>query len=306
MPPADVEVSGLVKRYGGRAVVDGLSLQVERGEVFALLGPNGAGKTTTVEILEGYRAADAGSVRVLGCDPRRQAVLLKPQVGLMLQDGGLYPQITPREALRLFAAFYPAPADVDELIDLLGLGEVANVRFRRLSGGQKQRLNLALAIVGRPRLVFLDEPTASMDPQARHATWSIIRALREQGTTVLLTTHFMDEAEQLADRVAILRNGQLVALGPPEQLMRGAARELRIRTEPQVDAAELADALQLRRDQVARAIEGGIVVHADASTALVLQLAIWLSQRGVLLTQLSTGSRTLEQAFLDLTDASQP
>src|SRR5438045_505735 len=188
-----VEVRDLVKAYGGRTVVDGLSFAVDTGEVFALLGPNGAGKTTTVEILEGYRQPDAGSVRVLGLDPNRQGPALKPQIGLMLQQGGLFPQITAREALRLFAAFYPEAEDPDALLDQLQLRDAAATRFRQLSGGQKQRLSLGLALVGKPRLVFLDEPTAAMDPQARRSTWNIIRALSQRGTTVLLTTHFMDE-----------------------------------------------------------------------------------------------------------------
>ncbi|HEY0581332.1 MAG TPA: ABC transporter ATP-binding protein, partial [Chloroflexota bacterium] len=182
-----VEVRDLVKTYHGRSVVDGLSFSVQRGEVFALLGPNGAGKTTTVEILEGYRKPDSGSVRVLGLDPNRQGAALKPRVGLMLQQGGLFPQITPREALRLFAAFYADPEQPEALLEQLQLTDVATTRFRQLSGGQKQRLSLGLALIGKPHLVFLDEPTAAMDPQARRATWNIIRALSQRGTTVLLT-----------------------------------------------------------------------------------------------------------------------
>src|SRR5215472_5224383 len=229
-----VEVRDLVKNYGGRSVVDGLSFSVEQGEVFALLGPNGAGKTTTVEILEGYRRADAGFVRVLGLDPSRQGSDLKPNIGLMLQQGGLFPQITAREALRLFAAFYPEAEDPDALLDQLQLREAANTRFRQLSGGQKQRLSLGLALVGKPRLVFLDEPTAAMDPQARRDTWSIIRSLRDRGTTVLLTTHFMDEAEQLANRVAIVDRGRLVALDSPTRLRHAVSHEVRFGTEPMV------------------------------------------------------------------------
>src|SRR5437763_9953667 len=189
-----VEVRDLVKTYSGRAVVDGLTFDVESGEVFALVGPNGAGKTTTVEILEGYRRPDAGHVRVLGLDPTREGAALKPRIGLMLQQGGLFPQITAREALRLFAAFYPESQDPEQLLDQLQLNDAANTRFRQLSGGQKQRLSLGLALVGNPSLVFLDEPTAAMDPQARRSTWNVIRALSKRGTTVLLTTHFMDEA----------------------------------------------------------------------------------------------------------------
>jgi ABC-2 type transport system ATP-binding protein len=190
-----VDVRDLVKTYAGRPVVDHLSFSVPPGEVFALLGPNGAGKTTTVEILEGYRKPDGGYVRVLGLDPSHQGAELKPKIGLMLQQGGLFPQITAIEALRLFASFYRDAEDPDALLDLLKLREVGRTRFRQLSGGEKQRLSLGLALVGKPRLVFLDEPTAAMDPQARRATWSIIRSLRGRGTTVLLTTHFMEEAE---------------------------------------------------------------------------------------------------------------
>jgi lipooligosaccharide transport system ATP-binding protein len=214
-----VEVRNLVKAYNGRAVVDGLTFSVQPGEVFALLGPNGAGKTTTVEILEGYRKPDSGTARVLNLDPARQGAELKPRIGLMLQQGGLFPQITAREALRLFAAFYPDAEDPDKLIALLELREVADTRFRQLSGGQKQRLSLGLALIGRPRLVFLDEPTAAMDPQARRSTWNIIRALRESGTTVLLTTHFMDEAERLCDRLIVLDHGRKIAEGTPRALI---------------------------------------------------------------------------------------
>src|SRR5919204_5697334 len=216
--PCAIEVRGLVKRYNGRSVVDGVSFDVQPGEVFALLGPNGAGKTTTVEILEGYRKPDAGEARVLGLDPQRDGQEVKRRIGLMLQQGGLFPQITPREALRLFAAFYPHPEDPEELLERLQLREVARTRFRQLSGGQRQRIGLGLALVGRPELVFLDEPTAAMDPQARRSTWNIIRSLRSRGTTVLLTTHFMDEAEQLANRVAIVDRGKLVALDTPAGL----------------------------------------------------------------------------------------
>jgi ABC-2 type transport system ATP-binding protein len=213
-----------------------------------LLGPNGAGKTTTVEILEGYRKPDSGSVRVLGLDPDRQGAALKPRVGLMLQQGGLFPQITPREALRLFAAFYADPEQPEALLEQLQLTDVATTRFRQLSGGQKQRLSLGLALIGKPHLVFLDEPTAAMDPQARRATWNIIRALSQRGTTVLLTTHFMDEAEQLAQRVAIVDRGRLVALDSPAGLRQSVAREVRVATQPEVLPLDLAGALGLPSD----------------------------------------------------------
>ena len=296
-----VEVRGLVKAYNGRAVVDGLSFSVEAGEVFALLGPNGAGKTTTVEILEGYRKPDAGSVRVLGLDPGRQGATLKPKIGLMLQQGGLFPQITAREALRLFAAFYPDAQDPDVLLEQLQLTDVAKTRFRQLSGGQKQRLGLGLALVGRPQLVFLDEPTAAMDPQARRATWTIIRSLQERGTTVLLTTHFMDEAEQLANRVAIVDRGKLVALDSPEGLRRSVAHELRFVTEPAISPQRVAAALGVSGHLVERENDGTIVLRIEPSPEKIAELTAWLATQNALLTELRAGSRSLEQAFLALT-----
>jgi ABC-2 type transport system ATP-binding protein len=298
---AAVEVRDLVKNYGGRSVVDGLSFSVEPGEVFALLGPNGAGKTTTVEILEGYRHADAGHVRVLGLDPNRQGGELKPLIGLMLQQGGLFPQITAREALRLFAAFYPDTEDPDALLDQLQLREAANTRFRQLSGGQKQRLSLGLALIGKPRLVFLDEPTAAMDPQARRSTWNIIRGLRNRGTTVLLTTHFMDEAEQLANRVAIVDRGHLVALDTPAGLRHAVANEVRFGTEPMVTEDAVAAALGVARAAVDRENDGTLLVHVEPTPARIAELTAWLASQNVLLTELRAGSRSLEQAFLTLT-----
>ena len=300
--PVAIEVRDLVKAYHGRAVVNGLSFSVQNGEVFALLGPNGAGKTTTIEILEGYRRADAGAVRVLGLDPSRQGALLKPRTGLMLQQGGLFPQITTREALRLFAAFYPDAEDPDALLDQLQLGEVAGTRFRQLSGGQKQRLSLGLALVGRPQLVFLDEPTAGMDPQARQATWNIIRALRDRGTTVLLTTHFMDEAEQLASRVAIVDRGRLVALDSPAALRRGMANEIHFATQPSLPSAAVAAAMGLAEGLVSRENDGTLLLRTEPTPVRIAQLTAWLATQNALLTELRAGSRSLEQAFLTLTN----
>jgi ABC-2 type transport system ATP-binding protein len=306
-----VEVRDLVKAYNGRAVVDGLTFSVQPGEVFALLGPNGAGKTTTVEILEGYRRPDGGSARVLGLDPVRQGAALKPRIGLMLQQGGLFPQITAREALRLFAAFYPNAEDPDKLIDQLELREVASTRFRQLSGGQKQRLSLGLALVGRPRLVFLDEPTAAMDPQARRSTWNIIRSLRESGTTVLLTTHFMDEAEQLANRVAIVNRGRLVALDSPAGLRHAVTNEVRFSTRPPLAEDDVAAALNLPRTAVECENDGTLVLRVEPTPTRIAELTTWLASQNVLLTELRAGSRSLEQAFLTITSsgeeaASQP
>jgi ABC-2 type transport system ATP-binding protein len=296
-----VEVRGLVKAYNGRAVVDGLTFSVNAGEVFALLGPNGAGKTTTVEILEGYRRSDAGSVKVLGLDPHREGRKLKPRIGLMLQQGGLFPQITPREALHLFAAFYPHAEDPEDLLEQLQLTEFATTRFRQLSGGQKQRLSLGLALVGRPQLVFLDEPTAAMDPQARRATWTIIRSLQERGTTVLLTTHFMEEAEQLASRVAIVDRGKLVALDSPQGLRRSVAHEIRFLSQPIVLAEHVAAALGLPLSAVERENDGTMVLRVEPTPGRVAELTAWLATQNALLTELRAGSRSLEQAFLTLT-----
>ena len=214
-----IVVDNFSKSYGSHPVVDQLHFTVHRGEVFALLGPNGAGKTTTVETLEGYRRPDQGSVRVLGRDPIREAQSLKPLIGVMLQQDGLYPALTAREILRLYAGYFREPQNIDALLERVGLSAAARTRCRRLSGGQKRRLALAVALVGNPSLVFLDEPTAGMDPQARLATWEIIRDLKQRGATVLLTTHLMDEAERLADRVAIIDHGRLVALDTPSQMM---------------------------------------------------------------------------------------
>jgi ABC-2 type transport system ATP-binding protein len=298
---AAITVHDLHKSYARFHAVRGVSFEVAEGEVFCLLGPNGAGKTTTVEILEGYRKPDEGTVRVLGLDPTREGAALKPRIGLMLQQGGLFPQITPREALRLFAAFYPDPEDPEALIDQLQLREVARTRFRQLSGGQKQRLSLALALVGRPRLVFLDEPTAAMDPQARRNTWNIIRSLRSRGTTVLLTTHFMDEAEQLANRVAIVDRGKLVALDTPAGLRHAVADEIRFHTRPALDQHEVATGLGLSPRQVVRENDGTLVLHVEPTPRAIAELTQWLASREVLLTEFRAGSRSLEQAFLMLT-----
>src|SRR5438067_3761153 len=215
--PADaaIIVENFTKSYGSNRVVDELQFTVQRGEIFALLGPNGAGKTTTIETLEGYRKPDNGRVCVLGLDPIRESKRLKPQIGVMLQQEGLYPGLTAREVLHLFAGYYQYPQNIDGLLERVGLTTAAKTRCRRLSGGQKRRLALAVALVGNPVLVFLDEPTAGMDPQARLATWEIIRDLKRNGATVLLTTHLMDEAERLADRVAIIDSGRLIALDTP-------------------------------------------------------------------------------------------
>jgi ABC-2 type transport system ATP-binding protein len=215
-------VSGLRKRYGDFEALRGIDVTVRRGEVFGLLGPNGAGKTTTVEILEGYRSRSDGEVSVLGHDPARRSIDLRRRIGIVLQSGGIYSHITPREALAHWASFYPAPRNVDEVLDLAGLQESADVRSRKLSGGQLRRLDFALALVGDPELIFLDEPTTGFDPEARRAAWETVRSLRDLGKTILLTTHYLDEAQELADRVAIVKDGRVLAIGAPREL--GAGR----------------------------------------------------------------------------------
>ena len=294
-----VEITGLVKRYGNRTAVDGLDLHIGTGEIFGILGPNGAGKTTTVEILEGYRTADAGTVRVFGLDPVRDAVAVRPRIGVMLQEGGLYPGVKPLELLRLFAAFYPNADHPDRLLDLVGLRDVAGTMVRRLSGGQAQRLSLALALIGRPELVFLDEPTAGMDPRARADTWQLVRDLREHGTTVLLTTHYMDEAEQLCDRIAILDRGTVVAGGTPSEVT-GSVTEptLRFTTAAPVDAPALAASL----GRTIESVGSEFVVGGEPAPDLIASLTAWLRDHDAQLTELRTGQASLEEVFLRLTE----
>ncbi len=297
-----IEVAALEKHYGTTRAVDGLSLSVAAGEVFGLLGPNGAGKTTTVEILEGYRAPDRGTVRVLGLDPVREGARMRPRIGVMLQEGGLYPGIRPLEALRLFASYYDDPDDPDRLLDLVGLREAEHTLVRRMSGGQQQRLSLALALVGRPELVFLDEPTAGMDPHARATTWGLVRELRDRGVTVLLTTHAMDEAEQLCDRVAIVDHGRIVACGSPSDLTTAAAAdETRFTATVGLALDGLAGALGIGVDRIRETRAGTYVIDAPATPELVVDLAVWLRDGGVRIGELQTGRRSLEEVFLRLT-----
>lgn len=300
-----ITVQHLTKRYSGRPVVRDLSFEVRAGEVFSLLGPNGAGKTTTIEILEGYRQPDAGLVRVLGLDPHRDGAALHRRVGLMLQQGGFYPTITPIEALRLFASFYEKAADPDALLRLVGLEDVATTRYRRLSGGQKQRLSLAVALIGQPELVFLDEPTAGMDPHARHATWEIIRSLKDRGVTVVLTTHLIDEAERLSDRVAIIDAGQLIALGTPAELTGSdlGSEVWLIPSEP-LDVAALAALPAAKGAREHR--PGQYVIQTDAASDLLVELTGWLRSQRIVPRELRVGHGTLEEVFLRLTGKELP
>jgi ABC-2 type transport system ATP-binding protein len=309
-----IEVEDLRKSYGGRTVLDGVDLAVRPGEVVALLGPNGAGKTTTVEIIEGYREADAGTARVLGMDPRRGGPGLRARVGLMLQGGaGLEPRATPRDLVRLYAAFHEGARRPDELIDQVGLGEVAGTRVRRLSGGERQRLSLALALVGDPEVLILDEPTAGMDPAARRDTRALIASLRGEGRTILLTTHDLADVEALADRVAILHRGRIVAEDTPEGLASAGDSALRFRLHappPEEAVARLRARLAAAHPPVgivadagARAGDGTTfaVEPGRASADLVLELAQWAAREGLLLEELRAGATSLEDRYLELT-----
>jgi len=306
MPAADsdpaISVAGLEKHYGDVRAVDGLSFDVARGEVFGLLGPNGAGKTTTVETLEGYRTPDRGTVRVLGLDPVRDAVALRPRIGVMLQEGGMYPGLKPLELLRLFAAYYDDPESPDTLLDTIGLRDARGTSVRRLSGGQQQRLSLACALIGRPDVVFLDEPTAGMDPHARATTWQLVRDLRDRGVTVLLTTHAMDEAEQLCDRVAIVTGGKLAALGSPTELTQHAvADEIWFAAAPGLDVIAIAGALGLAPGEVVEDRAGEYVVRAAGTPGRIADLACFLRDADVTLAALQAGRRSLEEVFLQIT-----
>ena len=298
-----VEVVDLVKSYGarhGRRAVDAVSLSVERGTLLAVLGPNGAGKTTTIEICEGFRTADDGTVRVLGLPP--DAPQLRPRVGVMLQDGvGGYREARAGELLELFASYAARPQQPRDLLEIVGLTSVADTPVKRLSGGQQQRLSLALALVGRPELVFLDEPTAGMDPQARRATWELIEQLVRDGVSVVLTTHFLDEAERLADTVVVLDEGRVVAAGSPAELTSaGSEGQIRFSARPGLALASLVASLP----DGTVAIEeqpGRYRVSGAVDPQLLAQLTAWCAGQGVMAEQLTVERRTLEDVFLELT-----
>jgi ABC-2 type transport system ATP-binding protein len=295
-----VELVDVGKRYGATVALDGLSAAFRTGQVTALLGPNGAGKTTTVEICEGYRTADAGSVRVLGLDPAHDGRRLRPGVGVMLQSGGVYPSVRAGEMLRHVAALHADPLDPDGLVERLGLGAVSRTPYRRLSGGQQQRVALAMAVVGRPELVFLDEPTAGLDPQARRATWELVGDLRRDGVSVILTTHHMEEAEQLADQVVVVDRGRVVAAGSPAELTAGAPGTVRFRAAPGLDLAALAGALPAATD-VVEVSPGSYRVDGEVDSRFVADLTAWCAAQDVMPEGLTVGRRSLEDVFLELT-----
>ncbi len=297
-----IVVENFTKSYGSNRVVDQLQFTVHHGEIFALLGPNGAGKTTTIETLEGYRTPDHGRVRVLGLDPIRQAKELKPQIGVMLQQDGLYPGLTAREVLHLFAGYYRQPQSIDSLLERVGLSTADKTRCRRLSGGQKRRLALAIALVGNPALIFLDEPTSGMDPQARLVTWEIIRELKHNGATVLLTTHLMDEAERLADRIAIIDHGRLVALDTPTGLTGVQnATIVRFVAPAGLDCKQLAALPSASKAEEIR--PGSYLMETDSAPVLIAALTAWLRDQHIMLSELRVGHGSLEDLFLRLTGA---
>ncbi len=294
MSDAAVEVRGLRKSYGTLEAVRGIDLRVERGEVFALLGPNGAGKTTTVEILEGHRQRTAGEVSVLGHDPGRNERALKERVGIVLQQTGVELYLTVREVVELIAGYYPAPRAVGEVLALAGLTEQANQRVLRLSGGQRRRVDLAVAIVGDPELLFLDEPTTGFDPSARHQAWDTLRGLTSLGRTIFLTTHFMDEAQALADRVAVMAAGSIVATGTVDELVGSGQPVSRVRFRVP-DGVLPPDALGARREASVWRLE------TATPTRILHELTSWAVDAAVELSELEVSRRSLEEIYLDLT-----
>ncbi len=301
MTPPAVRLESVAKTYGLLTAVDGLSLELAPATVLALLGPNGAGKTTTVEMCEGFVTPDSGTVRVLGLDPIADAAALRPRIGVMLQGGGAYPGSRAGEMLSLVASYSAHPLDPEWLLETLGLADARHTPYRRLSGGQQQRLALACAIVGRPELVFLDEPTAGLDAQARLLVWDLVEALRRDGVSVLLTTHMMDEAEHLADQLVIIDHGQVVAAGTPAELTtRGAEGQLRFTAPPQLDLKLLEDALP-EGYSPREAAPGQYLVEGDINPQVLATVTAWCARIGVLTTDMRVEQRRLEDVFLELT-----
>ncbi|MFE3183709.1 ABC transporter ATP-binding protein [Streptomyces violascens] len=298
---AIIEVTGVRKAYGRRPAVDGVSFAVEEGEIFGILGPNGAGKTTTVECIEGLRVPDAGVIRVAGHDPVADHDEVTRILGAQLQESELQPKLTVRESLELYAAFYPNPADWSPLAERLGLGEKLNTRFAKLSGGQKQRLFIALALIGNPRVVVLDELTTGLDPRARRDTWALIEDVRRSGVTVLLVTHFMEEAQRLCDRVAVIDKGRIAALDTPSGLIRRAAGSTVISFTPSAPLDDLA-LTELPQAAAVEEKHGRVTIHGtDETVNAVITL---LARHHITAHQLRVSEATLDDAFLDLTEAS--
>lgn len=298
---AAISVENLVVRYGETTAVDGVSFVAQGGQVTALLGPNGAGKTSTIETLEGYRSPTLGAVRVLGLDPIADHRRLVPSIGVMLQQGGVYPGIRPLEALRLFASYYQNPLDPEELLNQIGLTHRHRTTWRRLSGGEQQRLSLALAVIGRPRVVFLDEPTAGLDVDGRHLVHKIVTDLRAGGVAVLLATHDLAEAEALADRVVIIDHGQVVIDGTLSEVLAGTAAEIRFSAPPGLDSAALATHLGEPTVSVHELSPGQYLVEAAPDPATIAALTNWLASQGAALGDLRAGRQRLEDVFMRLT-----
>jgi ABC-2 type transport system ATP-binding protein len=297
-----IEASGLRMSYDGLEAVRGIDLRVERGEIFTFLGPNGAGKTTTVEILEGHRARSGGDVRVLGSDPQHADASWRERVGVVLQSSRVEPDLTVEECLKLYAGYYSAPLPVNEVIELVGLQRKAYVRGGQLSGGQQRRMDVALALIGDPELVFLDEPTTGFDPSARRSAWEMIDGLRRLGKTVFLTTHYMDEAEALADRIAVIKAGEIVAEGTPETLggRDRAAYEITFTLPPGVGAATLASAVACETQELER---GRVLITSDRVMATLGALSQWARESGNEIPDLLVRRPTLEDVYLSLTEA---
>jgi ABC-2 type transport system ATP-binding protein len=302
---AAVEVASLAKSYGDRRVLDDVSFQVEPGEIFALLGPNGAGKTTTVEMIEGYRRPDSGRVRVLGSDPATAGRDHRARVGLMLQGGGgIDPRLTAREVVSLYGRLHAEPRDVDELLDAVGLhGATTRTRYRRLSGGERQRVALAVALVGRPEVATLDEPTAGMDVEARGLTRDLLRSLRDDGVTIVITTHDLTDVERLADRVAVLDRGRIVAAGSPHEVTAGGEDELRVRFAGPLSDRDL-DALRFRLDGAAIKPDAGTsryrLVGRKPDPEFISALTAWCADRSIQIVELTVGGATLEERYLEI------
>lgn len=295
-----VVVSNLCREYGSVRAVDDLSFTVAEGEVFALLGPNGAGKTTTVEILEGHRERTSGEVSILGFDPATGGRAYRERIGVVLQEAGFDEEFKVRELVAMYASLYPKRRDVNEIIDLVGLADKRNARTKTLSGGQRRRLDLALGLVGDPELLFLDEPTTGFDPSARHRAWDLVASLRDLGTTILLTTHYMEEAEKLADRVAVIVGGKLVAMGAPADLVaEDEAAHIEFRLPHGTSIADLP-----RLDSTPRSENSSVVIDTTRPTADMLALTAWAVDSGRELPDLTLRRQTLEDVFLELTGTS--
>jgi ABC-2 type transport system ATP-binding protein len=296
-----IEVKGLRKTYGALVAVGGIDLAIAEGQVFALLGPNGAGKTTTVEILEGFRERDSGEVNVLGYDPADGDRRLKEQVGIVLQQTGIDPYLTVAETVELFAGYYPHPRPIDEVIELVGLGEKRDVRVTKLSGGQQRRLDVAVALAGDPKLLFLDEPTTGFDPGARRNAWELVHNLAALGKTIFLTTHYMDEAQNLANRVAIISRGKIIVEGPPSTLAGRDTAQTVVRFAVPA-RAEIPDALRT----APRSSDGRIEISTRDPVRMLHELTGWAIKKGIALERIEVSRPSLEDVYLELTEEGEP